>query len=123
MTTTYQMRGYDSVIDGFVYWESIDKPDITPTITNPPRQGKLLHNVCIIDEQTEVTFTRKFFEIKDPSETWTITHNLNCYPIVLTLQVNEYGEREIIVGNVIYTTLSEIKIYFSTPQTGEVYLS
>lgn len=124
MATTYQMRGYDAAIGGFVYWNSVDEPDTNPTITSPKRQGVVLHNVCIIDEQTLGTVsTRKSFVIDVSSEAWTIDHNFNCYPIVLTLQVNDKGEREIIVGDVVYISLSQIKIYFSTPQTGEVYLS
>lgn len=56
---------------------------------------------------------------KTASSTWVITHNLNSYPSVTS--VDDLNVQ--IVGDLSYTNLNQVILNFSSPVTGKAYLN
>jgi hypothetical protein len=54
-----------------------------------------------------------------PSSTWTITHNLNSFPSVTTVDISNVQ----IVGDLEYTNVNQLIVNFSAPVTGKAYLN
>ena len=54
-----------------------------------------------------------------PSSTWTITHNLNSFPSVTTVDISNVQ----IVGDLSYTNVNQLIVNFSAPVDGKAYLN
>lgn len=66
--------------------------------------------------QGDKTYT---YEQIIPAATWTIQHNLEKYPSVTVVDSAD----SVVMGDVQYTSLNEIKITFSVPFSGKAFLN
>ena len=54
-----------------------------------------------------------------PSDTWTITHDLNCYPSVTVVD----SSGDVVEGSIQYISSDELVVTFSAPFSGVAYLN
>ena len=74
---------------------------------------EIIENINISSSSTYI------FEQNEPSTEWLVKHNLNKYPYIVTVDLN--GEE--FYGEKMYIDNNTVKITFSTPISGKVYLN
>lgn len=72
-----------------------------------------------MEENAEfIAETTTFFQ-NTASNTWSVTHNLNKYPSVTTVD----STNDMIVGDVVYNSSNSLTINFSSSVSGKAYLN
>ena len=106
------------------------KVDATRPSKTHPRLSDIRNNFASVKKEVEIiaeivaTARSKIpvFTTTEALTFWDFSHTLDGYPAVIVMEV--VGDnREVIIGEVIYKSTSQIQITFSLPVTGEVYLS
>jgi hypothetical protein len=116
----YSLRAYDTQAHRHVYWQS-NNPAMAPEATQPPSaKDANLVNTCVLCKSTQHT---EVFELTDDTLTHVLTHGLNGYPQVLILMTLNSGDKEPIIGDVLYKSKSELSITFTQAINCEVHLS
>jgi len=106
---------------------------ITRTVNNPVISEDPTANIVVVndahvnsvlynDKINNLTFVNTpgyVFDQLSPSVEWVVPHNLSFKPNVTVIN----GSGEVVHGEVQYTGAQEITIRFTSPFTGQVYLS
>jgi hypothetical protein len=106
---------------------------VTRTVNNPVVSEDPTANIVVVEDaqvntvlyndkinqSTFVNIPGYVFDQLSPSLEWVIPHNLSFKPNVTVIN----GSGEVVHGEVQYTGAQEITIRFTSPFTGQVYLS
>ena len=112
---TFEVRAVDASLN-----VDPSPPSVTWTVHDFSQVSDLVHWLDFTDQSAlngpSTTYVEAF---TSPTATWTITHNLDSYPNVTT--VDTLGN--VVYGDVSYIDRDTVQVIFSIPQDGSAYLN